>query len=649
MIDALFVVTRAVHFSAALLLLGELVFAVAIAGSWWRHVVEAAPGKGGALGSHLVIVAGCAVVASAVSALVWLVIEAAAMAGTGFAGALDAATMRAVLRETEFGHVWSLRFCLLALLAIAWIAIAFTRDHGRRAQWAAFALPAAALYAASLAWAGHAAAAMTGPLRAWHLASDATHLLAAGAWLGALPALAHCLRSAQPNETLARLAQRFSPIGIASVSVLLASGVLNACFLVGSIAALVGTPYGRLLLVKVMLFVALLATAAVNREWLTPRLAGNCQRARRRLHANVVVEIVGGVAIVVIVGALGTQVPAAHQSPIWPLPFRLDASLAHTSGARGVLGTSAAVAPAAVVLIIAGMRRHRHRAALGGLAALIAATSASMWALAAPAFPTTYAVSLVPYATGVVARAATLFATECAACHGAEGRGDGPQAATLPKRPANLAEHASHHPQGNLFWWIAHGIAGSPMPAFAPRLSDREIWELVQLLVARAAAQEATSIGARVAPARVPVPDFAYELAGAGQQTLLRRGAPTLVVLYSLPQSAKRLAALGDAHDLAHANVAVVAIPFSADRAAEHPLGSRADADVPSVYAMFARSGERAAPAHAELLVDAEGFLRARWIGVPASDARQDEAIAAAARQLEQRPGAAPPAHQHGH
>jgi len=170
------------------------------------------------------------------------------------------------------------------------------------------------------------------------------------------------------------------------------------------------------------------------------------------------------------------------------------------------------------------------------------------------------------------------------------------------------------------------------------------------LLVARAAAQEATSIGARVAPARVRVPDFAYELAGAGQQTLSRRGSPTLVVLYSLPQSAKRLAAFGDAHELMHANVAVVEIPYSRDGAVENPLGSRTDADVASVYAMFARSGERAAPAHAELLVDADGFLRARWIGVPASDAKQNDAIAAAARQLAQRPAAAaPPAHQHGH
>ena len=650
MTDALFVATRAVHFGAALLLLGELVFAVAIAGPWWRRLVDTAPDRTGEIGSHAVIVLGAALVASAGSALLWLVIEAAAMAGTGIAAALDAATVGMVLRQTAFGHVWSLRFVLLALIAIAWIASAVTRHHERRAQWTAFALPAAALYAGSLAWAGHAAATMTGSLRAWHLASDTLHLLAAGAWLGALPALAYCLRSAQPNDALARLARRFSAMGIASVSVLALTGIVNACFLVVSIAALIGTPYGRLLLVKVSLFVVLLALAVVNRERLTPRLTDAQGDARRRLHRNVVLEIVGGIAIVAIVGAVGTMVPAAHQSPVWPLPFRLDASLAGTPSARQVIAASIAVALGAALLIIAGIRHHRHRSCVAGAVVLLSATMGSLWALAAPAFPTTYAVSPVPYAMDAVARGAARFASECARCHGTQARGDGPDAAALAKKPANLAEHAMHHPQGNLFWWIAHGIEGTPMPAFAPRLSEREIWELVQFIAARAAAEAAMPIDPPAVPTHVRVPDFAYELPGAGQHTLMQRGAPTLIVLYSLPQSANRLAALADAHELMHANVAVVAIPFSPKDATDSPLGARTDAGVVSVYAMFVRTRARTLPAHAELLVDANGFLRARWIGLPASDARQNDAIAAAAAQVARRPAATePPTHPHSH
>jgi len=107
--------------------------------------------------------------------------------------------------------------------------------------------------------------------------------------------------------------------------------------------------------------------------------------------------------------------------------------------------------------------------------------------------------------------------------------------------------------------------------------------------------------------------------------------------------------ALADAHELMHANVAVIAIPFSPKDAADNPLGTRIDADVASVYAMFARTAERTSPAHVELLVDANGFLRARWIGTPASDAKQNDAIIKAAAQLARQPAAGnAPTHRHG-
>ena len=49
----------------------------------------------------------------------------------------------------------------------------------------------AAAYLASLAWAGHAAAGQASGLV--QLLSDVVHLLAAGAWLGALPGLVFLL------------------------------------------------------------------------------------------------------------------------------------------------------------------------------------------------------------------------------------------------------------------------------------------------------------------------------------------------------------------------------------------------------------------------------------------------------------------------
>ena len=653
MMETALAAARGVHIAAALLLFGELQFACAIAGERWRTIVEATPERGGSLGPHVVTVVGGSLLAGAASAVLWLMIETANMTGLAIEGALRPGTVATVLGETEFGRVWLLRAIVLALLTLAWIALATARDGASQTRRACVASVLAAVFAASLAWTGHAAAATRGTLRAIHLASDAAHALAAGAWLGALPALAMCLRSAQHAAAVSTLTRRFSILGIASVTVLLASGIVNACFLVGSVPALIGTPYGRALGAKIALFAALVAIAAVNRQRLTPRLADGDAGARALLRRNALREVIVGVAIVAIVGVLGTMVPGAHESPVWPFAFTLDFSTDMLDARRWhVLAASAGIALAGIVLIIAGMRRRATWSWIAGSIAVLACAIASLSAFAAPAFPTTYATSPVPYAVPAVARGAARFAQECASCHGAQARGDGPAAKSLAKPPANLALHGAHHPPGNLYWWIAKGIAGSPMPAFAPRLSDVELWELVEYLVARSAAEASAAIDARIAPTGVRVPDFTYEVPQQGQQTLLAQRAPALIVLYSLPRSEPRLMALESDHALMHDGLRIIAVPLAAAGAASAglPMQPIVDPAVGHIYAMFAGMRDGSTPLHAELLIDADGRLRARWLGLPGDDGKRNAEIADAAKRLPKSAAKAPsgPMH-HGH
>jgi mono/diheme cytochrome c family protein len=78
-----------------------------------------------------------------------------------------------------------------------------------------------------------------------------------------------------------------------------------------------------------------------------------------------------------------------------------------------------------------------------------------------------------------------LYAAHCAACHGATGRGDGPNAAALPVKPAPHAssEAMSRRPDDSLFDTIHGGGAimnRSPrMPAYGATLSREEIRSLV--------------------------------------------------------------------------------------------------------------------------------------------------------------------------
>src|SRR5438045_2510915 len=82
------------------------------------------------------------------------------------------------------------------------------------------------------AWAGHAAAGEGSDL-VIQLVSDIVHLLAAGAWLGALPALVYFLRRAPSHAAAAHATRRFSILGVASVSALVVTGLANTWYLVG--------------------------------------------------------------------------------------------------------------------------------------------------------------------------------------------------------------------------------------------------------------------------------------------------------------------------------------------------------------------------------------------------------------------------------
>lgn len=84
--------------------------------------------------------------------------------------------------------------------------------------------------------------------------------------------------------------------------------------------------------------------------------------------------------------------------------------------------------------------------------------------------------------------AAALYARRCAVCHGATGRGDGPNAPFLPVRPTAHADAAymSARPDDALFDAIAAGgvVMGrsARMPAFGGTLSPGEIRSLVRYL-----------------------------------------------------------------------------------------------------------------------------------------------------------------------
>jgi putative copper resistance protein D len=651
-------VARAVHFASAMLLFGGLMFVLVVARPARRGAGGAPSGNADTVYRRLFRIAIWSLAASIVSGAIWLGVEAASMSGLPFVQAIGRETLGLVLGETAFGRLWLLRFALALVLAALLLAIRRSADDRRSSRIAMGALLLAAAYLATLAWAGHAGAGQ-GRDRFIQLASDAVHLFAAGAWLGALPGLVMLLGEARPREVAIRATRRFSMLGLASVSALVLTGFVNAWYLVGDVPALVGTDYGRLLLSKLALFAAMVVLAAVNRFDLTPRLAADDNRALRSLRRNATLEIAAGVAIVMIVGTLGITTPAVHQSPVWPFAYTLSLEPVYERvGISTALVFAASVALVAAGMALRGFRAGRSGLWISGLVGIFIAAASSAWLLAVPAYPTTYVASPVPYSVDSIVRGATLYRDRCSACHGVSAHGDGPAAPGLPIKPVDLAEHASHHRTGDLFWWIAHGIPATPMPAFGGELGDTEIWALVAFLRAQSDA-ESMSVAAPGAEPAGPVvaPDFTFELAGHAQQSLRQANGTTatLLVLYALPESLPRLSALA-VHERAYAAAGARVIAVPRDKTVETineraPIMAIAGANVGTTYAMYARRAGEAGIglAHAEFLIDRQGYMRARWIGVPSAAADGTSELLSRIEALASEPPRAPPAEGHAH
>jgi copper resistance protein D len=306
---------RIVHFAATISLTGTLVFLTLIAEPTFRGI------EGGKvvdlIRSRLSWIEWSSLALSVLSGAAWLVLKAAEIGDLPWQAVFSEGLLPVVLSGTDFGRDWTAR-AVLAVLLTAALFLAHPERASYRWSLVAACLLGAAL-AGTLAWAGHAAATPDW-LGTLHIASDVLHLIGAGAWVGALLPLVLLIGAAlaqrdAPSIVIARgVVKRFSTMGIASVGTLLGTGIINTWAIVGSLTALVTTAYGRLLLVKVALFLAMLCLAAINRFRLTPMLRQKpatveAADALHRIRTNTVLEAVLGLAVVAIVGLLGTMSP----------------------------------------------------------------------------------------------------------------------------------------------------------------------------------------------------------------------------------------------------------------------------------------------------------------------------------------------------
>jgi copper transport protein len=278
-------------------------------------------------------------VIAGVAAMGVVAFQAAIVTGEGLSAAVDPSLLRRALTE---GLEWATVILLLGL-ALVHLSADATKLIARQA----LAFYGALAITVSFVFWGHATNADP---RLLVMASNVVHTAAAAVWFGGLVGLAAAMRrrrtstpEAAPVPQLvtvggpptaatpppatearadvaastARMIGRFSTVAAASVVVLVAAGGLLAWAETRSLDALTATTYGRVLLTKVGVVLAVLVAAAYNRFRLVPEIEADADdpeveadRLWSRLGRTAWVEVGGIVVVLALTAALVNITPA---------------------------------------------------------------------------------------------------------------------------------------------------------------------------------------------------------------------------------------------------------------------------------------------------------------------------------------------------
>jgi copper transport protein len=228
---------------------------------------------------------------------------------------------------------------LSVLLGLAWHFTSTNQQIGRR-PWQVLLL-FGILVLLSFSIGSHAEAV---PGRFWAVIFDFIHLLASSAWLGGLMLLPSMLGKIIPRANpapdfspLRPLFRRYGYLAKLSFFLLLVTGVFNSLVQFPTFASLIDTSYGRILIIKLVLMVAvwrisILASQIFRRKPDPARMGDNLQKFSRRVGQSALIGL-GLVAAVAIL--VQTQPPvsealaASSTDTAFHDIFKADDMLAH--------------------------------------------------------------------------------------------------------------------------------------------------------------------------------------------------------------------------------------------------------------------------------------------------------------------------------
>ncbi|MCK4205102.1 CopD family protein [Brucella pituitosa] len=465
-IDIVIALVRCLNFAGLAMLAGAMFFRILLVPS------TISESKLAAFVRFWWLICGYSVAISAFGLVLWVPLQFSLLSGAN--SLFDAfAFLPSGLIGTAFGIASGLR-------ALAIVLAALLLPYAIKSQAIRILLFLIAALALGLQIRmGHAAAADT----IWLPLAVSAHVIAGALWFGSLLPLYLLLRVSRVEGLQA--ARRFSLFGIVFVAVLIVGATIAGWLLTGGLPGLVGTTYGRIMIIKVALLAAMLTLAALNRFWLSRDGSSG-----KGLRYALIFEATIGLMVFLAASLLATQPPGVHEDIIWPFAYRLR---------DNILGDA--------FLVDAAWRSFKPLllALLIGIGCLflpkwrwpaIIVVAVIGFALFQPpriglfvqdANEASFLRSPTSYTSIAIARGGAAFGGNCASCHGNDGRGRGEQATGDPVWPPDLtAPLFADRSDGELFWTIMQGKelkdGRQSMPGFGSALDAKTAWSIVDYI-----------------------------------------------------------------------------------------------------------------------------------------------------------------------
>ncbi|GAA0729318.1 copper resistance protein CopC [Dactylosporangium roseum] len=324
-------VARFLGFAGLVLFIGPALILFAL---WPRRLSGRQPGRVALVGAGLL----------ALSTILELYLQIPYTAGTSVFDVSSAAA-REVL-GTPFGAAHLIRFAVVVAAALLLRPLVAGRA-GKVDQTLLVILGIVGL--ATWPISGHPSAS---PVPTLTVVADVAHLAAMSVWLGGLVMLfGFLLRQANTRE-LTAIVPVWSGWALFAITVLVLAGTAQALVEIGTIDALTGTTYGRLVITKVALLAVVLAVAAYSRQLTNRRFVPvAAERAdedgaedeadgaapavgggdRRLLRRTVLTEVAVAVVVLAVTSVLVQTTPArsaqADRTPSGPFTGTMSTNL----------------------------------------------------------------------------------------------------------------------------------------------------------------------------------------------------------------------------------------------------------------------------------------------------------------------------------